>query len=144
MIEAIVGFDQVYHVDLGQLPMMGRNDVGGTSTKNILHWIQLIRSNYFRQFDYGSTQNKKVYGTSSPPIYDISNFKSQLGGVRIFLINGKNDVLVAPDDYKRLVSVMPQNAKFKTLEDYNHLDYMWASDVNEFINADVKDFLLSL
>jgi hypothetical protein len=27
------------HMDLGMLPMMGRNDVGGTSTKNLLHWV---------------------------------------------------------------------------------------------------------
>jgi hypothetical protein len=38
-IETVVGFDRNYHIDLGSLPMMGRNDVGGTSTKNLMHWI---------------------------------------------------------------------------------------------------------
>lgn len=54
-IETVVGFDVSYHLDLGSLPMMGRNDVGGTSTKNLMHWIQNIRSGNFAQFDYGST-----------------------------------------------------------------------------------------
>jgi len=36
------------------LPMMGRNDVGGTSTKNLMHWTQMVRSGYFQAFDYGS------------------------------------------------------------------------------------------
>jgi len=39
VVEGIVGFDKNYHIDLAQMPMMARNDVGGTSTKNIMHWI---------------------------------------------------------------------------------------------------------
>jgi len=39
IVQTIVGFDKTYHLDLGMLPMMGRNDVGGTSTKNLLHWV---------------------------------------------------------------------------------------------------------
>lgn len=46
-IETVVGFDKTYHIDLGSLPMMGRNDVGGTSTKNLMHWMQNIRSGNF-------------------------------------------------------------------------------------------------
>lgn len=38
-IQTVVGFDKIYHIDLGSLPMMGRNDVGGTSTKNLMHWM---------------------------------------------------------------------------------------------------------
>ena len=36
---ALVGYDSGYHIDLGELPMMARNDVGGTSSKNTMHWI---------------------------------------------------------------------------------------------------------
>lgn len=39
IVQTIVGFDDKYHIDLGTLPMLATNDVGGTSTKNILHWI---------------------------------------------------------------------------------------------------------
>lgn len=39
IVEGIVGFDKVYHIDLAELPMMARNDVGGTSTKNLMHWL---------------------------------------------------------------------------------------------------------
>ncbi len=38
------------------LPMMDRNDIGGTSTKNLLHWVQMVRAGYFQQFDYGSSE----------------------------------------------------------------------------------------
>ena len=46
-VQTVVGFDQSYHLDLGMLPMMGRNDVGGTSSKNLMHWTQMMRSGYF-------------------------------------------------------------------------------------------------
>lgn len=56
-IETVVGFDKTYHIDLGSLPMMGRNDVGGTSTKNLMHWMQNIRSGNFAQYDLGKDMN---------------------------------------------------------------------------------------
>jgi len=42
--------------------MMIRNDVGGTSTKDTMHWFQNIRSKKFRQFDYGTDENMARYG----------------------------------------------------------------------------------
>jgi len=39
IVEGIVGYDAAYHIDLAELPMMARNDVGGTSSKNLMHWI---------------------------------------------------------------------------------------------------------
>lgn len=40
LISMLVGFDTDYHIDLGQLPVVIRNDVGGSSAKNIMHWYQ--------------------------------------------------------------------------------------------------------
>ena len=38
LIGMIFGFDNQLHVDLGRLPMLARNDLGGTSAKNLYHW----------------------------------------------------------------------------------------------------------
>ncbi len=38
IVQGIVGFDSTSHIDYTQLPMMARNDVGGTSIKNLVHW----------------------------------------------------------------------------------------------------------
>jgi lysosomal acid lipase/cholesteryl ester hydrolase len=40
LVQAIVGFDKVSHLDNKMMPMMGKNDVGGSSTKNLNHWLQ--------------------------------------------------------------------------------------------------------
>lgn len=143
-IETVVGFDVSYHLDLGSLPMMGRNDVGGTSTKNLMHWIQNIRSGNFAQFDYGSAQNQQVYNQPTPPNYNIQAFKDTLAHVNILLFTGQNDALVAPDDFKILQAALPSTAKVVQVEDYNHLDYMWAADVNSNVNSIVLDFLQNL
>lgn len=142
-IEGVVGFDKELHMDLAQLPMMARNDLGGTSSKNIMHWVQMIRAGYFQQFDYGA-DNQAVYGQSYPPQYDLSGFKTNLAHVPILLVAGANDALVQPSDYQKLLKLLPASAKSKIIGDYNHLDYMWAADVNQYVNEDVKQFLASL
>lgn len=144
-VQTVVGFDKTLHLDLGMLPMMGQNDVGGTSTKNLFHWVQMMRAGYFQQFDYGSADaNWREYGQSSPPLYNIDSFKTNLASVPIFLIAGANDALVQPTDYAKLIDLMPPSAKSKVIADYNHLDYMWAADTNEYVNKDVLDFIRTL
>jgi hypothetical protein len=39
IVEGLCGYDKEYHVDLSYLPMLARNDVGGTSSKNMMHWV---------------------------------------------------------------------------------------------------------
>jgi hypothetical protein len=42
--ECFGGFDNGLHINLSRIPMMANNDIGGSSTKNIMHWAQMIRS----------------------------------------------------------------------------------------------------
>ena len=62
----------------------------------------------------------------------------------MLLFAGSNDVLVESADYAKLLRILPANVKSKTVPDYNHLDYMWAQDVNQYVNDDIRDFLRSL
>lgn len=126
--------------------MMGRNDVGGTSTKNLLHWVQMVRSGYFQQFDFGSAAaNQIAYGQSTPPLYDTSKFHTNLAHVQMLLFAGANDALVNKYDFAKLLNILPQtNVKSKVVDDYNHLDYMWSADVNMYVNDDIRSFLAQL
>ncbi|XP_039294921.1 lipase 1 isoform X2 [Nilaparvata lugens] len=60
----------------------------GTSWKVAQHYFQLMESGAFRQFDYGSPKNQRLYGQEVPPDYDLEKFK-----VTVALIQGKNDYL---------------------------------------------------
>jgi len=37
-VEAIVGFDKTSHMSPERIPMMAKNDIGGTGTYNLKHW----------------------------------------------------------------------------------------------------------
>jgi len=56
------------------------------------------------------------------------------------LVVGENDVLVRAPDFNRLKAVLPDSAVVKNIEDYNHCDYMWASDANVMVNQYVFQF----
>jgi pimeloyl-ACP methyl ester carboxylesterase len=145
IVQTMVGFDKQQHFDFHMLPMMGRNDVGGTSMKNLMHWIQMVRAGYFRQYDYGSAAaNQIAYGSDYPPQYNTAHFKTNLAHVSILFFVGGNDALVNSADYAKLLPLLPGTVKSKVITDYNHLDCMWSADVNEYVNDDVRAFLKSL
>lgn len=62
----------------------------------------------------------------------------------MLLFTGENDALVASGDLAELRAALPINAKVVTVKDYNHLDYMWAADVNEKVNNQVIEFVKNL
>jgi len=51
--------------------MMANNDIGGTSSKNMMHWAQMIRSGTVSHFDYGQEGNLAMYNQSTPPLYPV-------------------------------------------------------------------------
>jgi hypothetical protein len=104
----------------------------------------MMRGGYFQQFDYGAEGNQIAYNSTYPPQYNTAHFKTNLAHVSMLLFAGGNDDLVAPSDYANLLKVLPSGIKSKVIEDYNHLDYMWAADVNYYVNDDVRAFLASI
>ena len=46
-VEAIVGLDGVSHMAPARMPMMARNDVGGSSTVDLKHWLLNMQSGKF-------------------------------------------------------------------------------------------------
>ncbi|XP_055301156.1 lipase 3-like [Sitodiplosis mosellana] len=61
----------------------------GCSYRQFIHYGQLATSGRFQKFDYGSTENLKLYGTPNPPEYNYSNIKT-----KIHIMYGTHDYLV--------------------------------------------------
>jgi len=113
---------------------------GGTSTKNIMHWIQFVRDGKLRQFDYGQTMNLVYYNSTEPPEYDISQMK-KFNFPSIFVAGGY-DIFTDIEDFNYFKSIInPENKAFKYLPTYNHLDYNWGKDSVKDIYIDVIDFI---
>ena len=118
------------------MPMMGSNDVGGSSTVNMLHWSQIAKS--------GKLETRKTKDQEPVP-YDVDQLAKSLKDTKVALFAGEFDALVHPKDFKLLQDALKgvDVTTFK-VGDYNHLDYMWASDVSEKVNKDMLDFIHSL
>ncbi|XP_072932307.1 lipase 3-like [Epargyreus clarus] len=120
------------------LPVFLSNLGTGTSWKTVVHFAQeVVSGGKFQQFDYGS-HNQKMYGSDSPPEYDLSKVTLPL---TLFWAN--NDLLSSETDVKLLSEKLPTKPEIYLVPDpeFNHLDYLWAVDVNTYLNDKILDSL---
>lgn len=89
--------------------MMANNDIGGTSTKNMMHWSQMIRTSSIAQFDYGPDGNFKQYKKLTPPVYEVNKLAERLNDIPMILFVGDRDVLVPQHNLKKLIGLLPKN-----------------------------------
>lgn len=84
----------------------------GSSTYQLVHYIQGAKTGRFCQFDWGSKEeNMMKHGRETPPDYTLSNVKS-----RVILHYSDNDWLSSPIDVDRLYAKLP-NAQINHIPD---------------------------
>ena len=82
-------------------------------------------------YDYQDYQtNIEHYGQADPPLIPLEKLKNALENINILLIQGTADNLVSPPDFEITKSFMPSTAKYGSLNDYNHMDMLWANDAH--------------
>ncbi|XP_059054990.1 lipase 3-like [Achroia grisella] len=105
------------------------NMFGGAALKQIAHFGQNIRDKTFRRWDYGLLENRRVYGSVSPPVYDLSLITSN-----VTMHYTVSDVLLDERDVLAMVNDLP-NARARKVarEDFSHLDFVAALDAKELL-----------
>ena len=114
---------------------------GGTSTKNLIHWIQIFQNKKLEYFDYGK-KNYEIYGSIFPPMYKVENFKNW--GIKSFLTLSDADDFSSEKDLDFFLEAIKGKERFvkiKRVYNYNHLDYLWSEDAKKDIYEDILDFL---
>lgn len=97
-----------------------------TSTKSVVHWFQIIRNKSFQMYDdeirgpFSIGSSHRYY---KPVKYPTRNIKSP-----VVLIYGGSDGLV---DIDVMLRELPCRTIVKVIPKYEHLDFLWAQDVNE-------------
>ncbi|XP_074030554.1 gastric triacylglycerol lipase-like [Leptinotarsa decemlineata] len=117
------------------LPVTNELYVDRTGISVFDHYVQIIMTGQFRQFDYGTVKNIRVYGQIIPPSYQLSNIK-----VPIALFVGKNDLLASPGDATVLSVRLGSSLCGLTFISYpiwNHIDFLTAKDMNLYLNTPV-------
>lgn len=105
-----------------------------TSTKSVVHWFQIIRNKCFQMYD-DDVSVSKVNKYSKVAKYPTRNIKTP-----IVLVYGGIDSLV---DIKTMLRELPPQTVATEIPHYEHLDFLWARDVDTQVFQHVFDALNS-
>ncbi|KAL1449449.1 hypothetical protein WDU94_001953 [Cyamophila willieti] len=118
------------------MPVLMAYVPSGSSNKNVQHMLSL-ENGQFRQFDYGLEGNRARYGTSYPPLYNLSNVR-----VPTSLYYGATDNVVPAQSLQDQARALPNVVRSRIIIGYNHLDFLVASNTREVLdNPIIEDIL---
>jgi pimeloyl-ACP methyl ester carboxylesterase len=139
LIFTLIGFDKK-NLNLDRLPVYTAHTPAGTSVRNMVHFIQMIKNGRFEMYNFGEEENLRRYNQTTPPQYDVSLMK-----VPVHLYTGTNDWLADPYDFSTsLLPKLPNIARRKNIDAYNHLDFTWGLDAHELVYKDVMQSMKDL
>ncbi|KAK0410024.1 hypothetical protein QR680_004901 [Steinernema hermaphroditum] len=119
-------------INASRLDVFLTDEPSDTSTMNLIHWIQIVKSGKTQAFDFEDTKlNLQHYGQETPPLYNIS----QIGDVKIDLFWSEDDWIADTKDVEKLLrDLNPRvvDRVFK-LDHFNHLDFVWGQRAAEEI-----------
>eukprot|EP01017_Pseudomicrothorax_dubius_P048011 TRINITY_DN8674_c0_g1_i2.p1 TRINITY_DN8674_c0_g1~~TRINITY_DN8674_c0_g1_i2.p1 ORF type:complete len:134 (-),score=37.08 TRINITY_DN8674_c0_g1_i2:100-444(-) len=100
--------------------------------RSMMHFSQLINDpkGIFKKFDYGH-KNQQVYGSPTPPIYDLSAIKT-----KVYMLVGTQDRIADATDASRLRDELP-NHEYKEIH-HGHVSMIFAA------STDVTDYVLEI
>lgn len=107
-----------------------------TSTKSVVHWFQIIRNGKFQMFDDEVT-GPGSFSTGSK-YYKVAKFPTRNIKTPIVLVYGGSDSLV---DINLMLKELPKHTVAKCVPKYEHLDLLWASDVEVLVFPHVLEAL---
>lgn len=112
------------------LPVYMSHAPAGASSRQVIHYAQEYVSAKFRKFDHGTKKNLEIYGTETPPDYDMSRITAP-----VIVHYTDNDLLVDPIDVEQLYSELgnPAGLIKVPMPEFNHLDFTWGKDARTLL-----------
>ncbi|KAH8247352.1 hypothetical protein KR038_002929 [Drosophila bunnanda] len=109
----------------------------GVSTDQIVHYMQEHQSTHFRQFDFGTKKNLKMYGSEVPPDYPTELITSKM-----HLWYSDNDEMSAVEDVLRLAATLPNKVMHHMADElWDHMDFINNWKVRQYINDPIIAFI---
>ncbi|KAK3310789.1 Alpha/Beta hydrolase protein [Chaetomium strumarium] len=109
-----------------------------TSTKSVVHWFQIIRTKSFQMYD--DDVHPPLLLTSSSKYTKVARYPTRNIRTPVVLVYGGSDSLV---DIKAMLRELPAQTVANEIPHYEHLDFLWARDVDEQVFPHVFDALES-
>ncbi|KAF2892874.1 hypothetical protein ILUMI_13300, partial [Ignelater luminosus] len=126
------------------LPITFQQNSDLVSIKALTHYLQLVLSDDFYHFDYGNTYNMQIYGSPSPPIYNLSKVQ-----VPSYTFVGKNDLSATKENVYALDKVLREEGKVHHIhvvdhENFNHFDFLTAKDITSLLYDHILNLIRQL
>ncbi|KAF5130794.1 putative lipase [Metarhizium anisopliae] len=107
-----------------------------TSTKSVVHWFQVIRNKCFQMYDDDVHQPMNV--ATSRKYSKVAKYPTRNIRTPVVLVYGGSDSLV---DIKTMLRELPPQTVATEIPHYEHLDFLWARDVDSQVFQHVFDAL---
>lgn len=110
------------------LPVIFGHAPAGCSTRQLLHFGQLMQVKRFQKYDYGKSENLIRYKSSTPPEYNLKNVKAKM-----ILYYVENDTMILGMNVERLIKRLPNVVASHLIKHkpFGHMDYLWGKDIRE-------------
>jgi len=135
MMGVISGWDNTF-LNKTRLPIYLAHTPAGTSTKNMLQWLQFVNTKLCSMFDYGYWGNMKHYGYLHPPEYDTTTIHTPT-----VLISGTMDTLSSVEDAKWTRSHLANVVAHYEILGYNHMDFIWGMNAGDVLYRRISDVI---
>nr|CAH0099752.1 unnamed protein product [Daphnia galeata] len=115
------------NIDPALIPVINENFMAGTSVPVIAQFAQNYNAGeVFQAYDYGREGNLRKYGSVKPYEYDLTKITAP-----IYVFSGSVDKIVTPQDVDWLLTKLTNLKGSTRFQEYNHLDFIWGTDVKE-------------
>ncbi|XP_033228533.1 gastric triacylglycerol lipase-like isoform X2 [Belonocnema kinseyi] len=112
---------------------------GGCSSKQFMHYnFGKNAPGTFRQYDYGKSENMRIYNSTIPPDYPLEKVT-----VPIAIFQGLQDFLVSPEDVDMLVEKLPNVVYRKKFKKFNHLSFTITKGLRTLVYEKIADLFIS-
>lgn len=106
-----------------------------TSTKSVVHWFQIIRNKSFQLYD---DDRPSIFLSPQSKHTKVAKYPTRNIKTPIVLVYGGSDSLV---DINAMLKELPPQTVSTEVPHYEHLDFLWARDVDTLVFPHVFDAL---
>ncbi|XP_046640894.1 lipase member K-like [Daphnia pulicaria] len=125
------------NIELELIPLVGSNYLQGTSVPVMAQFSQnYFAGERFQAYDYGWRGNLMRYRSFKPMEYVLAKVTAP-----VYLFLGGSDRIVTPLDVDWLLKQLGNLKGSARLNDYNHADFLWGTDVKERLYDKVLSLL---
>lgn len=89
-------------------------------------------SGQFKLFDYGPSQNMKIYNSTNAPDYDLNRITAP-----VYLQAGTRDLVIGLKDVERLAANLPNCKEFMIIDNYNHFDFTYGKNARRDVYKNI-------